>query len=313
MIATRGDAVRSLNVDETMVLPPPGKGAVFAFPAEQADYAEDVADLWRITQRWVKDRYGKPLLAVAQVDAARAADWPPTLAPDQFTTARFDDGPTLLGMKVTENGRDLLLYWQSEAHTFRDLTSFVHLLDSRNRRVGQVDRIPGDGYFRTPYWQPGERVIQQYTPEFLDACSGGERVQVVTGWYQYLADGQRRPRLDAPGDVALAGAYTLPLTSGPADRFQPPASSEQQFSSGLLLRGYGIEGEQQPGAPLTIDLYLQGEPSHGADPAQLMLVAERGVTTTLWAGTLAPGAEWREGEWICRRLHVRLPERADAG
>ena len=222
VIATRGDAVRSLNVDETMVLPPPGKGAVFAFPAEQADYAEDVADLWGITQRWVNDRYGKPLLAVAQVDAAKAADWPPNLAPDQVATARFDDGPTLLGMKVAENGRDLLLYWQSEAHTFRDLTSFVHLLDSRNRRVGQVDRIPGDGYFRTPYWLPGERVIQQYTPEFLDACSGGEPVRVVTGWYQYLADGQRRPRLDAPGDVALAGAYTLPLNSGP-----PTASSRR--------------------------------------------------------------------------------------
>ena len=32
VIATRGDAVRSLNVDDTMVLPPPGEGAVFAFP-----------------------------------------------------------------------------------------------------------------------------------------------------------------------------------------------------------------------------------------------------------------------------------------
>ena len=29
--------------------------------------------------------HGKPLLAVAQVDAAKAVNWPPNLAPDQVT------------------------------------------------------------------------------------------------------------------------------------------------------------------------------------------------------------------------------------
>ena len=77
VIATRGAQVRSLNSVETMVLPPPGQGAVYAFPAEHADYAEDVADLWETATTWVNDRYDRPLLAVVQVPAARAADWPP--------------------------------------------------------------------------------------------------------------------------------------------------------------------------------------------------------------------------------------------
>ena len=84
--------------------------------------------------------------------------------------------------------------------------------------------------------------------------------------------------------------------------------AEQKFSDGLSLRGYRLEGEPQPGAPLTIDLYLEGGSSHNAAPAQLMLVAEQGVTATLWAGPLTPGAAWREGEWLCRRLHARLPD-----
>ena len=90
-------------------------------------------------------------------------------------------------------------------------------------------------------------------------------------------------------------------------------SAEQQFPNGLLLRGYGLEGEQQPGAPLTIDLYLQGGPSHGADPAQLTLVAEQGVTKRCGPGHWHRTAEWREGEWICRRLHARLPDALTPG
>ena len=155
------------------------------------------------------DRYGKPLLAVAQVDAARAAAWPPTLAPDEMATARFDDGPTLLGMKVAENGRDFLLYWQSDAHTFRDL---LPLSISSTAVTGVSARwivFLATAIFAPPTGCPAN-VHPAIHTEFLDACSGGETVSVVTGWYQYLANGQRRPRLDAPGDVALAGAYTCP-------------------------------------------------------------------------------------------------------
>ncbi len=169
----------------------------------------------------VYDRLDRPLLEVVRLDTQRAAEWPPGHAPEQTTLARFDDGPSLLGMTAGESGRDLYLYWQAEQRTIRDLTSFVHLLDARNRRVAQADVVPGDGTYWTPAWRPGERVIQHYVPELVEACGDGEPVRVVTGWYEYAADGQRRPRLDAPGDTALAGEMVLPLTSVSAGRVTP--------------------------------------------------------------------------------------------
>ena len=159
----------------------------------------------------VADRYGAPLLAVVQLAAQQAASWPPGLAPEQTTLARFADAPTLLGMRRAANGVGFALYWRAETPMLRDLTSLVQLIDARGRVVGQQDRVPGDQYYRTPTWAPGEQVMQRYSPTILDRCAGGETVRVVAAWYEYLADNQRQPRLDAPGDLAVAGTLRLPL------------------------------------------------------------------------------------------------------
>ena len=302
-----GRGIKALDTAETIVLPPPGKGAVYAFPAEQGDLADDMADIWDAQVEWINDRFGHPLLAVVKVDAAKVAQWPPGRSPAEELSAKFDDAPTLIGMKPGRSGRNFLLYWQAEQKTYRDLTSFVHLVDERNRQVGQIDKLPGNGFYRTPSWWPGERVIERYAPEITDLCSGGERVRVLTGWYEYAANGQRRPRLDAPGDTALAGELVMPFLSVPVDQVQPPQPVTAHLTDDLTLLGYGLENDVwEPGMPLTLELYLTGKQSQDDRMLSVELRGPAG-TAELWSGALAPGAEWRDGEALCRRVRARVP------
>src|SRR5690606_24672206 len=205
------------------------------------------------------------------------------------------------------------LFWEAEASTRRDLTSFVHLQNERNQRVGQADVIPGDGTYPTTVWRAGERVAQYYAPAIDDACSGGETVRVLAGWYEYAADGARRPRIDAPGDSALAGMWTLPIVSKPFAEVQPLVRTTLPLGQdGLALIGYSLPVEtSEAGAPLAVEIYLQGGPQHTDRPAALLL--KNGDEMTLWSGELAPGGDWRDGEVICRRLHVRIPQTIEPG
>ena len=264
-----------------------------------------------MTSEVLNDRLGRPLLVLVRLAPTVAAQWPPDLAPDSEGAAIFDDGPTLLGMKTGGSARGRM-YWRSEAKTYRDLTAFVHLVDARGQRVGQADRVPGDGFYRTPSWAPGERVIQQFAPEIDDLCAGGEAVRVLTGWYEYAAACQRRPRLDASGDTALAGTLTLPYISLPAERFQPDQGRDLALAPGLTLIGYNLgETRAEPGAPLTLDLVLRGGSEHASTPLDLVLqprdepAGAEGIS--LWAGPVAPNADWRSGEAVCRRVHLQLP------
>lgn len=308
----RPRGVKAFEATETTVLPAPGRGALYAFPAEHVDYAEDVADRWGVTPEVLNDRFDRPLMVLVRLAPEVANQWPPGLAPDSERKALFDDGPSLIGMKNGESGSELALYWRSEEKTYRDLTAFVHLVDARGRRVGQADKLPGDGFYRTPSWAPGERVIQRFTPEISDLCAGGEEVRVLTGWYEYAADGQRRPRRAAPGDTAFAGTLTLPYVSAPADRFQLDGGQNISLASDLTLIGHKLaEGAAEPGAPLTLELVLLGDGAQADTRLELTLRPQEGQAgleaISLWAGPAAPGAEWRPGEAVCRRLHLRLP------
>jgi len=309
----RDHRIRSLDPAQAMVLPEPGKGAVYAFPSEQRAEAERVAAQWDEPVQILDDRLGRPLLAYVMVDAAKVQTWPPSLAVQQPASARFDDAPALLGMSIADDGRSITLFWEAEASTRRDLTSFVHLQNARNQRVGQADAIPGDGTYPTTVWRAGERVAQHYTPSIEERCSGGETVRVLTGWYEYAAGGGRRLRLDAPGDRALAGTWILPIVSMPFAEVQPSVRTTLPLGQdGLVLIGYSLPApSSEAGAPLAVDLYFQGEARHAELPARLSL--KNGTETVLWSSELASGSDWRAGEVICRRLHVRLPQSLEIG
>lgn len=303
----RDHRLRSLDATQAIVLPEAGKGALYAFPSEQRSFADDLAAIWQEPVQTLADRFGRPLMFYIQVEAAKAATWPVAVAPDQTTIAQFDDAPTLIGMRAGEDGRSLLLHWQADVGTPRYLTSFVHLIDARGRQVGQADVVPGDGTFPTTIWRAGERVAQRYTPALIDACHDGEPLRVLSGWYELAADGARRPRRDAAGDTALAGSWTPPMISQPAGRFQPAAPLLLPLSSdAMTLVGYTLSAtHSEPGAPLTLDLFIQGDERHRTTPMTLTLASD--PLAVLYTGAIAPEAEWRASEVICRRLRVRIP------
>ncbi len=320
---TRRSKVKSLGLDnmvDTVVLPPPGRGAVYAFPAEQAEYAERLAAIWAgaATLTRVPDRYGRLLLAVVAVEAEMLQDWPSTLAPTERLTARFADAPRLVGMRNELADGQIVLFWQAEQRMQRSLTAFVHLLDSDGRRVGQADRLPGNGGYLTSQWTPGDRVIERYRLD-LAPCAGGGKVSIVAGWYDLAANVMRIPRADAPGDTALVGQVVLPLLSYPPAALSPRQELHQRMGPGLTLWGYEMHADAlEPGAPLTLDLYWIGDPSAADQLLTLSLREDASApprAITLWRGALAPPelTRWRPGEAICRRLRLRLPVEMAAG
>jgi hypothetical protein len=299
--------INSIETSNALVLPPPGKGLVYAFPSEQHERAGQIADLWPdATLARLDDRYGRHLLSIVQVPAESAAGWPARYTPSVTTEARFVEAPTLLGMSTEADG-DIVLYWRGEEVMLRDLTAFIHLIDATGRRVGQIDKQPGSGSYATPWWHIGERVIDVYTPEITDLCAGGETVRAQVGWYQLLADGMRMARSDAPGDTALAGEVTLPHFSYPAERFSMDAAANAELGE-VTLFGYTRRGDDlQPGAPLTLDLLWQGAPAQANAPVTVTLEGN-GESIVLWNDRLAPEARWGEDEALCRRLRLRVPE-----
>ncbi len=309
--------IKSLDSGNTLVLPPPGQGAVYAFPDEKLAQAEDVAREWEgVDVEIFNDRFGKPLLALVQVPANRLLAWPARYEPEPAAAmhelpARFDDAPTLLGLQQRNDNRELRLFWRAEAPTLRNLTTFLHFLDQDGRRVAQVDKLPGNGTYLTPTWTLGERIIEEYPVELSEICANGNPLALVVGWYELAADGARRPRLDGAGnpagDSAHAGTVTLPIQAyPPADLPLPPALDES-IATDLILHGYQVHGDHVvPGGSLSIDLFWWASDALNDLPVALQLHLPK-EPVLLWQGIIAPAVPWHAGELICRRLHVTLP------
>lgn len=137
--------------------------------------------------------------------------------------------------------------------------------------------MPGDSYFRTPTWAPGERVIQRYQPVIDDVCAGGETVRVVAAWYEYLAGNLRRPRLDAPGDLAVAGELRLPLLPVDPATLAIANPADRLIDATLALKGFALEGRPEPGAPLTLEsLPALRAPAAATTPLTVTLAATDG-------------------------------------
>ncbi|MEZ4866905.1 MAG: hypothetical protein R3C14_36625 [Caldilineaceae bacterium] len=312
--------VKALDTAETLVLPPVGHSALYAFPGEKLDQAEDLAALWPgVVAEEVHDRYDKRLLAWVKVDADQLTTWPARYqSPNHPITqvgAHFDDGPTLLGMQSNPTTGEVVLFWQAEQATYRNLTAFLHFIDVDGRRVAQVDKLPGNGSYQTPAWSPGERVIERYYPELADPCGGDDPLDLVVGWYELAADGQRRPRLDAEGDSAVAGQVTLPQPTYLRSEIALPNPVDLTLTPDLHIVGYQVQTDPlRPGAPATVDLYWADGATLPTSVVTLqLLIGEE--TAALWQGFIAPTltSTPKPDAVLCRRMHVQLPGSLAAG
>lgn len=324
-----GSGIKTLEPAQTLALPA-GRGALFAYTGEEGVKAQALAE--RINQMFadigsgesvsveeIRDHYDKPLLWLVTLSAEQAAGL--HLAGDSaHLPAHFDDAPTLLAATMDAQGA-LLFEWRAEAPTFRDLTAFAHYIDRNGNRVAQVDRIPGDGSFATPFWMAGERVIDRLMPAEFAPCTTGEPVRVVTGWYEYAADGARRVRVDAPGDLALAGTFTLPARALTEAEIAAATgfASPRTFGARTLL-GYTLqpEGTLQQGQAFTVDLYYRAEAAAPSQVAYALLEARDGADAGQVTGEagevwLAALDEGDVGETLCQRLHLAIPAHATGG
>jgi len=92
----------------------------------------------------------------------------------------------------------LTLNWQAEAPVEVDFTVFVQLVDAANTIKAQADSKPQNGFYTTPYWQPGERVIDRHTvPLPADLPPG--RYDLLAGLYE-AETGHRLQILDEAGE-----------------------------------------------------------------------------------------------------------------
>jgi hypothetical protein len=87
--------------------------------------------------------------------------------PAQETDVVFGDQIRLLGYDLECSAQSracsLQLHWQAVAAMERDYTVFVHVVDASGEFATQDDHPPGDPFFPTSTWLPGEIVLDQHT------------------------------------------------------------------------------------------------------------------------------------------------------
>lgn len=243
----RSIEMHTIDTSDTVVLPPPGQGIVYGFPPEQHERAEQLAALWtKGTVEEIVDRFGKPLLSVVRIDAESVTDFSNTddaflpldadlvgtnPLPQQIikeeaglvadgrepsvptylfgVSIHFVDAPVLETLRTDATGREVTIVWRVERPTERDLTTFLHVFNEDDERIGQVDKRPGNGSYSTEGWSAGERVIERYTIDYTEPPPVYSKLYLHIGWYELAADGLRRPRADETGDVVIVGPVVI--------------------------------------------------------------------------------------------------------
>ena len=120
-------------------------------------------------------------LTLERVDIERGSGTTWRVTPGAAGSNRMP--PIVPGETVT-----VALHWLVNVRTETDYTAFVHVLgDSENPKTGnlnwaQSDARPRDGQYPTPFWLPGERVVDRHTLTMDPAAPAGE-YQLVTGFY----------------------------------------------------------------------------------------------------------------------------------
>ncbi len=125
----------------------------------------------------------------------------------------FNRQISLTGLHLNEpltsgQALNLTLFWQVNASIPVDFTVFVQLVGADNTILAQSDSKPQQGFYPTPYWQPGEHIVDSYTLPLGANISPGS-YDLLLGLYE-AENGTRLQILDEEGEfksdhVRLAG------------------------------------------------------------------------------------------------------------
>ncbi|MCY4411823.1 MAG: hypothetical protein OXC27_15310 [Caldilineaceae bacterium] len=133
--------------------------------------------------------------------------------PQILTDMNFGNFFSLEGYTLAPNSEGLKIdfYWRAIESPDSDYTLFVHIVNSDDQIVAQLDGQPFNGRYPTSTWPPGELFVEE---RFLPAVPDGE-YRIFIGWYTHQENGWERlstvaqegmPATDHP----LLGTITLP-------------------------------------------------------------------------------------------------------
>jgi hypothetical protein len=146
---------------------------------------------------------GADRLALAAVEIGGS----PVPAPEEQTAVEFG-AIRLLGYDLdcgtAPNTCQVTLHWQAQGPVDRDYTVFMHLVDGEI--ASPDDGAPGDPFFPTSTWLPGQVVLDGHTLAVPQEAPP-EAYPLVTGLY-HVPTSERVPATDAGGQP-LGDAVTL--------------------------------------------------------------------------------------------------------
>ena len=113
---------------------------------------------------------------------------------DTLTLVGYDVDPDapLVGGQV-----QVSLYWRVHRTSERDYHTYVHLLDEGGRPISQSDQRPGQEYYPSSMWQPGETLLDVHVLPVPAETEAGV-VTLVAGAYEH-------PSLAPLGDALTLG------------------------------------------------------------------------------------------------------------
>jgi hypothetical protein len=140
-----------------------------------------------------------------RVGETPTAETPLNPAPQLGEVATLQ-GVTLPGNAQAGQPLEVILEWESVAHTPSNYAVFVHLVAPDGTQVAQSDSQPLMGYAPTHLWDAGERFMDTHLLTLpTDAPNGTYEVRIG----MYTADGGRLP-VSTGGDYAVVGQIELP-------------------------------------------------------------------------------------------------------
>jgi hypothetical protein len=151
---------------------------------------------------------GGDRLPLASLTIGDVAAPPP---PSSSTGIDFDGLIRLVGYDlewIADGDLQIKLHWQATGSIERDYTVFVHLVGPDGTIVTQHDAPPGDPFFPTSTWLPGETVVD---PHLLSLPA-----ETLPGNYSLLVGLYHQPsneRLPAVDDNGVPLGDTVPLTT----------------------------------------------------------------------------------------------------
>ncbi|HSJ56602.1 MAG TPA: hypothetical protein VLC95_05455, partial [Anaerolineae bacterium] len=179
-----------------------------------------------------------------KVDVENKAGLPRVLGPavtaaPEYELAEEVDGRILLAgydrtPRTPRPGETLSvsLVWQANAEIDTPYQSYVHLVDASGRPLVQSDHRPGDIFYPTTQWRPGERLRDDHALAVPAGTTPGV-YYLVAGMYQLAEDGA----IVAIGDPITLGAVAV-KTGMVTPAGEPAYRAGVRFGGQIELDGY---------------------------------------------------------------------------